>query len=204
MTTAPASPSSRRGFTLIELLIVIAVVGVIAALAAPSFSDYIRMQRLKGTQAELISNLQFARSEAISRNEFIYINFGQDADETCYSIFTTKLVSNMCNCTLGAGKACPGDPKLVQEVRTVSVPKSLGVQISIPTTPPSQMQRFAYDNITGGIMRIPNDMMPTPYNEYIIETAIDSSRTLRTVISSAGRPTVCAPSSTSVGAPPCP
>jgi type IV fimbrial biogenesis protein FimT len=57
----------RNGFTLIELMVVLAVAAIIAAISAPSFADMIRNHRLT-TQANLIlSELYYARSEAIRR-----------------------------------------------------------------------------------------------------------------------------------------
>lgn len=53
------------GLTLIELMITIAVVGVLLALAAPSFYEFMLVQRLKGVNAELVTDLQLARSEAV-------------------------------------------------------------------------------------------------------------------------------------------
>jgi type IV fimbrial biogenesis protein FimT len=61
--------SLRRpgGFTVIELMVVVAVLGVIAALAAPSFAGYIARTRLNGAANEAFSDLQYTRSEAIQR-----------------------------------------------------------------------------------------------------------------------------------------
>ncbi len=63
MRRQPAS----RGLTLIETMVVIAVLGILLALAAPSFRDFIATQRLKGAANELVSDMVYARSEALAR-----------------------------------------------------------------------------------------------------------------------------------------
>lgn len=64
---------TAHGFTLVELVIVVAVVGVLAGVAAPSFNEIILAQRLKSTSFDLIASLSYARSEAIKRNATITI-----------------------------------------------------------------------------------------------------------------------------------
>lgn len=48
------SPSSQKGFTLIELMIVIAIVGIISAIAYPSYQDSVRKARRGDAQAGLV------------------------------------------------------------------------------------------------------------------------------------------------------
>jgi type IV fimbrial biogenesis protein FimT len=63
-----------RGFTLIELLIVVVVMGVLLAIGIPSFTDFIRTQRVKTASFELFASLVFARSEAITRNTAVTVS----------------------------------------------------------------------------------------------------------------------------------
>lgn len=48
------SPSSQKGFTLIELMIVIAIVGIISAIAYPSYQDSVRKARRGDAEAGLV------------------------------------------------------------------------------------------------------------------------------------------------------
>lgn len=50
---------SKRGFTLIELMITIAVVGIITAIALPSYNEYIRRSRRSDARVVLLQNAQF-------------------------------------------------------------------------------------------------------------------------------------------------
>lgn len=54
-----------QGFTLIELMVTIAVLGIIATMAAPSFGNMMTQQNLKKSTNELIGVLQEARSKAV-------------------------------------------------------------------------------------------------------------------------------------------
>lgn len=64
------SPPVRQtsGFTLTELLVVLTIMGVLLAIAVPSFRTVIENQRIRAASSDLYASLAFARSEAIKRN----------------------------------------------------------------------------------------------------------------------------------------
>jgi len=62
------------GFTLTELMVTVAIIGVLASIAVPSFQDMIERNRLKEAVESLKSDLMFARTEAIKRSQNISVN----------------------------------------------------------------------------------------------------------------------------------
>jgi type IV fimbrial biogenesis protein FimT len=64
----PAHRRRRCGFTIIEVLVTVAVLGVLAALAAPNVATWIRSTRVSTAGSDLYAALILARSEAVKRN----------------------------------------------------------------------------------------------------------------------------------------
>lgn len=55
----------QRGVTLLEVLVVLVIVGIMAALAAPAFTNSTQRYRTLGEANEFVRDMQFARTEAI-------------------------------------------------------------------------------------------------------------------------------------------
>ena len=55
-----------KGFTLVELLVALVVVAILVYIAAPSFQELIKRQRLKAVVETLLSDMRAARSEALA------------------------------------------------------------------------------------------------------------------------------------------
>ncbi len=59
-----------RGFTLIELMIVVAVVGILAAIAVPSYNDSVRKSRRAQAKADLVEYAQMAERSFTVNNSY--------------------------------------------------------------------------------------------------------------------------------------
>ncbi len=69
---------NKKGFTLLELMIALAVMGIIAAIAAPNFSYYMAERRLNGAARMVMSDLMMARQKAVSQNNQFKVFFNTD------------------------------------------------------------------------------------------------------------------------------
>jgi prepilin-type N-terminal cleavage/methylation domain-containing protein len=58
--------SDQRGITFIELMTVVAVIGIMAAMAVPSFLTYMPKLRVKAAARDVVSQLRLARSKAVA------------------------------------------------------------------------------------------------------------------------------------------
>ena len=84
---AGAAPAG--GFTLVELMVTLAMSAILMTFAVPGFNELIKSNRLSSTANDLLSTLQYARSEAVTRKTAVTVCTSADSvsadDPSCDS-----------------------------------------------------------------------------------------------------------------------
>ena len=63
----------RTGFSLVEIMIVLVLVGMLAAMVGPPMYGYLQAQRLQTGADRFVTDLQYARAQAISRGRVMRV-----------------------------------------------------------------------------------------------------------------------------------
>jgi type IV fimbrial biogenesis protein FimT len=155
-----------RGFTLIELMVVVALAAVLLALAVPNFVATLAKNRFEGAVNEMVTDIQYARSEAVSRN--VDVTFAVGATRTCYTVSA----AGACDCT--ASPVCSGGPV---EIKTVQFAES-GAQAASAVS-------FAFEPVRGAL---------TGATTQVDMTRAGYPWALRAEVAAIGRVRICTPS----------
>ena len=75
LKTAVAGNFPRRAFTLIEIMIVVAIIGLMAALGAPSLLAMIQKDGMRKAVSDVADLLGDARAAAILKGQTTYVSF---------------------------------------------------------------------------------------------------------------------------------
>lgn len=57
---------NNQGFIVLELMIVVAILGITTAIAAPSFTEMIKNNQISSNVNDFVAALQFAKAEAVT------------------------------------------------------------------------------------------------------------------------------------------
>jgi len=94
---------NQVGFTLTEVLIVLATIGVAAAITFPAVHQYRENQRLRSQAAVLAARINAARSRSAGTNQLVRVSFAPSTMTPSDGFFTMYLDRNR-NAQLDAGE----------------------------------------------------------------------------------------------------
>ncbi len=76
--------SNKSGFTLIEVLIVVAILGILAAIAIPSYTKYITSSRRADGQVALLEAAQKMERYFTNNNTYVGATIGDGANDLIF------------------------------------------------------------------------------------------------------------------------
>lgn len=117
---------------MVELLVAISIVAILAGLAGPSLSTFMRNSRLSTTANLLLADLQLARREAIKRNlPVLLCPKGTGSAVTCGSSWTSGWIvcygNNPWNGACGTPPTDNSDPNPIRNRRALDPALSLAL-----------------------------------------------------------------------------
>ncbi len=69
------SPTSTAGFTLIEMLVAIAIMGILMAIAAPGWNNFLANRNLTSAQDQVLQSIRQAQVQAIQTHQTWQVSF---------------------------------------------------------------------------------------------------------------------------------
>lgn len=159
MRRQKCSADASGGFTMIELLVVVAMMGFLAAIAAPSWQSFIDRQRMNAIRSDLMGVLKTAQDEAGARHQSKQVVFPAPAsvepltiavqNSNLSTISSTTFTGSPYNKTvLGGGKVgnkfrivAPATPIVFDYNGRVNITTPVVIKIvnsQAPTLPPGQ------------------------------------------------------------------
>jgi prepilin-type N-terminal cleavage/methylation domain-containing protein len=103
----------RGGFTVIELMVVIGIIGIGAAMSVSSLVTVMPKWRLQGSTTDVLTQLQYARFEAVKWSRPVIVQFTNVGSATTSGISICVDISRAYDGVCGAGKT---------SLRTLTIP----------------------------------------------------------------------------------
>lgn len=108
-----------EGFTLVELLVVVAVIGVMAAIAVPSMRSFLPKYHLRCSKGDIVGALQLGKMRAIATGHNCYVDFDHDDDGNAAERFFTSYLDTDDDGSTGSTANSAGENEFQQSLVTL-------------------------------------------------------------------------------------
>lgn len=171
--------ATQRGVSMVEACVVLAVGGILAGSALPSFKDMLDKRAVEGMSSEVRADLVYARSEAVARKTGVRVSFYEGAGGRCYVVHTGSRSECVCD---GSGPAvCTGEAVALKTVNA-----SRGVHVVANVSSLRFDPQHGTTSPTGTVCTVP-----------------ESGRAIHNVVNVLGRVRTCTPVDTGAPCAPC-
>ncbi len=167
-----AAPCAEQGRSLLEIMVALSILAVTVGAAVPALLDLQARFRLEGQAVELVTDLHYVRSEALSRNQTMRISFHADAAGSCYVLHTGDMGD--CSCASNGTALCSDLDNSI--VKTVGLAASSGIRLQ------ANVASMLFD---------PGRGTTTPAGS--INLIGSDGKTIRQIVNITGRTRTCSP-----------
>ncbi|HEY2336989.1 MAG TPA: GspH/FimT family pseudopilin [Burkholderiales bacterium] len=135
-------PAAARGFTIIEVLISLVVLGVLVAMAGPSFFGFMQNSQIRAAANAMQNGLQVARANAIARNLQVQLAVGPGSGWTVSEVTSGSVIQTRVH--------EEGTPNVGVNTLPAGAFKVTFTPLGAVTVDPSGVTRMDFVNPSGG------------------------------------------------------
>ena len=145
---------NRRGFTLMEVIIVLALMGILMAMATPSMIAWRESARNKEVAREILAGLRQARSIAVTENRDIIVSLNTNTNQLTINGNVRQLAQSVPIQAKTVGTAGWDDDDLVSPAVVTFLPQ--GNSTNLISVRVNQNDRLVVeiDSVASGLARI--------------------------------------------------
>jgi type IV fimbrial biogenesis protein FimT len=120
MSTQPIPRAPQRGVSLVETMSVLCVLSLVIGTAIPSLGSLRQKADLAGAAAQVETDVQFARGQAVALNRTVQLTLREADGATCYIVHTGPAADCTCSWQEPGASACENGCQLLRAVSFAS------------------------------------------------------------------------------------